>query len=291
MFWNQCGATSCASPSFTEGSGDVGGVAEGSGWAQGSMAAVAFDIDQDGDLDLYLANRGSFDQLLTNSGSGRGFNASTLGTCTNNNCCESCISWAAITLDANGDGLPDIFVVRTGAGGTNALLLNDGAGGLISLSANTLGVPAAYQGRGVTSIVLVPGPPPLPPPTASPPPATEPPPPLQLPPPSPPPPPAAILRTSGYCPGGGGGGAARGTVAYATASSASPAECSAYAATAGYAYTSCTFPFTAAGCSNCPWYPWGCHVRNNQGASITLQLPSIACASRTLYRSITPPEI
>ncbi|MCA8926067.1 MAG: VCBS repeat-containing protein [Planctomycetes bacterium] len=100
-----------------------------------SLGVALFDLDKDGDLDLYLANFGIEDRVYLNDGAGVFTDASAL------------VLPAGVTVggatavtagDVNGDGFMDVVVANEGlsvggnppAGEANLLLLNDGAGRL-----------------------------------------------------------------------------------------------------------------------------------------------------------------
>jgi len=71
---------------------------------QRSQAAYAVDVDDDGDLDLFVANRGNLNRVHLNDGTGN-FTTAEVGMAA-----QGAASLAATFLDINGDGHLDIFV-------------------------------------------------------------------------------------------------------------------------------------------------------------------------------------
>jgi hypothetical protein len=99
----------------------------GVGFKEFTYAAAAADYDNDGHLDLYLANYGVgvANVLYRNNGDGT-FTDVTGQTGVG----DRSWSWTAVWADADGDGWPDIYVVngRYPAGEPNTLYLNNGDG-------------------------------------------------------------------------------------------------------------------------------------------------------------------
>tara|TARA_B110000037_G_scaffold222363_1_gene296859 strand:+ start:1112 stop:2791 length:1680 start_codon:yes stop_codon:yes gene_type:complete len=69
-----------------------------------SQAAYAVDVDDDGDLDLFVANRGNINRVHLNDGSGNFTNANV------GMAAQGAASLAATFMDINGDGHLDMFV-------------------------------------------------------------------------------------------------------------------------------------------------------------------------------------
>ena len=72
--------------------------------SQRSQAAYAVDVDDDGDLDLFVANRGNLNRVHLNDGLGM-FTTTDVGLAA-----QGAASLAATFLDINGDGHLDMFV-------------------------------------------------------------------------------------------------------------------------------------------------------------------------------------
>jgi hypothetical protein len=72
--------------------------------AQRSQAAYAVDVDDDGDLDMFVANRGNLNRVHLNDGTGH-FTTTDVGMAA-----QGAASLAATFMDINGDGHLDIFV-------------------------------------------------------------------------------------------------------------------------------------------------------------------------------------
>ncbi|MEZ6185020.1 MAG: VCBS repeat-containing protein [Planctomycetota bacterium] len=101
-----------------------------------SLGATLFDLDNDGDLDIYLANFGIEDRVYLNDGAGTFVDATAVvlpaGVTTGG-------ATSVAAADVNGDGFVDLVVGNEGlsvggnppAGEANLLLLNDGAGHLL----------------------------------------------------------------------------------------------------------------------------------------------------------------
>jgi hypothetical protein len=95
-------------------SGDLGHAGPG-------QAVSLVDVDNDGHLDIHVANDGEADQLLHNDGSG---NFSDIAT---GAIAETGASRGAAWADINGDGFLDVAISRFDA--TNLVMLGDGTGG------------------------------------------------------------------------------------------------------------------------------------------------------------------
>ncbi|MBN1540707.1 Ig-like domain-containing protein [candidate division KSB1 bacterium] len=87
--------------------------------AGNSVGALAIDVDNDGDLDLFVAYSGTAPQLYINRGNGR-FDARTLSDA------PAGSGGRAAAGDVNNDGFVDIYYIRRGE--PNVLLINDGTG-------------------------------------------------------------------------------------------------------------------------------------------------------------------
>jgi hypothetical protein len=116
-----------------------------------SFQAAPLDVDNDGDLDLYIANDfGPWiapNELLINDGSG-GFTVDS--EC---GCDISMFAMGISVSDANDDGAPDMYVTDMG---TPNLLLNDGSGGFYDATmAMNAAVPSdeVHEGSWGTSFV------------------------------------------------------------------------------------------------------------------------------------------
>lgn len=83
---------------------------------QRGMAVSAFDCDLDGDTDLYVCNDDTPNALFVNDGHGHFRNNATESGVAFNSIGEAPGSMNATVADANGDGLPDLFVTRLGYG-------------------------------------------------------------------------------------------------------------------------------------------------------------------------------
>ncbi|OGL39293.1 MAG: hypothetical protein A3C43_11820 [Candidatus Schekmanbacteria bacterium RIFCSPHIGHO2_02_FULL_38_11] len=94
-----------------------------------SIGAVAVDIENDGDFDIFVANNGQ-DRLLLNNGSGV-FSDSTSTRLPQ----DTDDSHGAAAGDVDGDGDIDIFVANNGI---NKLLINNGAGVFTNLGTTWL---------------------------------------------------------------------------------------------------------------------------------------------------------
>ena len=80
-----------------------------------STNAVALDANMDGKLDLYITNQGSANVLLINQGNDDGSGTNLFvadDTTITSQQTTSDASEAAVTMDCNGDGAPDLFVVN-----------------------------------------------------------------------------------------------------------------------------------------------------------------------------------
>jgi len=97
------------------------------------------DFDNDGDLDIYLANDGSANKLFRNDGGGNFVDATSgpLGDTGN--------SWTVACADYDNDGDLDIYIVNFGT--ANRLLRNDGGLVFVDVTGGPLG--DALQGKGV----------------------------------------------------------------------------------------------------------------------------------------------
>ena len=93
-----------------------------------TRAAVAFDADMDGDLDVFVVNYNELCELLINDGSGS-FTSSDGGDAT-----STVSTWtSAVAADFDGDGAVDLFVSAMGSNDKNMLLLNNGDGTFVSV--------------------------------------------------------------------------------------------------------------------------------------------------------------
>jgi hypothetical protein len=90
-----------------------------------AMAVCAFDCDQDGDPDLYVSNDDTPNMLWLNDGKGHFREVGIEAGVAFNSIGEAPGSMNATIGDANGDGLPDLFVTRLGYG---SLYLRSGKG-------------------------------------------------------------------------------------------------------------------------------------------------------------------
>lgn len=81
-----------------------------------AMSVTAFDSNQDGYTDLYLANDDTPNQLWLNDGHGHFRDVAVESGAAFNSIGEAPGSMNASVGDANGDGLPDLFVTRLGYG-------------------------------------------------------------------------------------------------------------------------------------------------------------------------------
>jgi len=96
-----------------------------SGESAMTAGAAATDIDDDGDVDLYLTRVGATNQLLINDGRGNFSDATDDAGVPGND--PDGGSSAAGFADADADGDPDLVVTGAGRNGT-VLYLNDGSG-------------------------------------------------------------------------------------------------------------------------------------------------------------------
>ena len=121
------------------------------GLAQGrdekGFGAVLSDLDEDGDLDILVANDGTMNRFYLNDGKGRFEDISLLSGFGFNGDGEAESGMGIGVGDLNGDNLNDIFVTNY-AGETNTLHLNQGGGfledytraaGLVSVSRVAVG--------------------------------------------------------------------------------------------------------------------------------------------------------
>jgi len=76
------------------------------------MGVAPFDYDRDGDQDLYVSNDGTANLLLENDGQGHFRDVALMRGAGFNQFGAAGGSMAAAIGDANGDGLPDLFVTR-----------------------------------------------------------------------------------------------------------------------------------------------------------------------------------
>lgn len=81
-----------------------------------AMSVSAFDCDRDGDTDLYVSNDDTPNHLWLNDGQGRFREAGLELGVAFNSIGEAPGSMNAAIGDANGDGLPDLFITRLGYG-------------------------------------------------------------------------------------------------------------------------------------------------------------------------------
>jgi hypothetical protein len=98
------------------------------------------DYDNDGDLDLYLANCSSANKLFRNDGGGV-FVDATSGPLGNTDCGYG-VAWG----DYDNDGDPDLYLANCGSGSWNLLLRNDGGGVFVDATTNPLWDPACGVG-------------------------------------------------------------------------------------------------------------------------------------------------
>lgn len=77
-----------------------------------AMGVAAFDYDRDGDADLYVSNDGTANLLLENDGHGHFHDGALARGAGFNQFGAAGGSMAAAIGDADGDGLPDLFVTR-----------------------------------------------------------------------------------------------------------------------------------------------------------------------------------
>ena len=94
-----------------------------------SRGLAAADFNDDGDIDIYVANRSQQNQLWLSDGSGDFVAANIPGDLITD------ISHEALSGDFNGDGFPDIYVLNIGA--QNRLWINDGTGSFTSAAIAT----------------------------------------------------------------------------------------------------------------------------------------------------------
>jgi len=103
-----------------------------------SICAAWGDVDNDGDLDLYVGNLFGWTNLLyLNEGGGR-FSQVTDGSAVADGGATYAVNWA----DADNDGDLDLLVVNWGA--APVLYLNEGQGSLVRASGGDLGAAIAY---------------------------------------------------------------------------------------------------------------------------------------------------
>ncbi len=83
---------------------------------QRGMSVSAFDCDRDGDVDLYISNDDTPNQLWLNDGKGRFSESGVEAGVAFNSIGEAPGSMNAAIGDADGDGLTDLFITRLGYG-------------------------------------------------------------------------------------------------------------------------------------------------------------------------------
>lgn len=118
---------------MTEGGGDIGAISETVKHGGNSQGVNWVDYDNDGDLDLYIASRGSEANFLFKNLDNLGFARVTDHPLTDEGMGTSMACWA----DIEGDGDLDVLVVASGSG-SNFLFENLGEGMFKSLSDHPL---------------------------------------------------------------------------------------------------------------------------------------------------------
>ena len=86
----------------------VGGLEE-------SYALALLDFDQDGDIDVVVANVRGLNELYVNNGSGLGWRQTPIGT-------QSHVTYGVAAADLNGDGFPDLGFANSN--GPNLIFFN-----------------------------------------------------------------------------------------------------------------------------------------------------------------------
>lgn len=107
-----------------------------------SFSSAWADFDNDGNLDLFVANAGNEPDFLYQGGGGGSFHKITDGEIVN----EASTSFGAAWGDYNNDGFIDLFVAKNG---DNALFQNNGDGSFSKIS-NTSFMNTASSSRGGT---------------------------------------------------------------------------------------------------------------------------------------------
>jgi enediyne biosynthesis protein E4 len=112
-----------------------------------AMSVTSFDYDLDGDPDIYVSNDATPNLLLANDGKGHFKDVGLLAGAAFNQFGEAPGSMGAAVADANGDGLPDMFVTRFG----NASLYLNSKGGFFEdriQASGILDLSSKYTGWG-----------------------------------------------------------------------------------------------------------------------------------------------
>jgi hypothetical protein len=118
-----------------------------------ALGVVALDLDEDGRVDLFVANDGTPNFFFRNQGNGRFESAGPISGCTVSLEGRRKASMGICADDLDGAGLPDLFVTAFSEE-TNTLFRNEGRGHFLDVTHGSgLGPPSWYRlGFGVCSL-------------------------------------------------------------------------------------------------------------------------------------------